>query len=99
MKNRQAPLGHVVDVPYFGDSAEVALIQLADFIAFFLRRYAEIKEGLVGPRYPDEENRIQGWIDKIAERSIGHNFMYRRVGRGTAEDLFYRNASHSIRAI
>ena len=98
-KNKQAPLDQVVDVPYFGDSAEVALIQLADFIAFFLRRYAEIKEGLVGPKYADEENRIDGWIELISRRSIGHNFMYPRVGRGAAEDLFYQNASRSIREI
>jgi hypothetical protein len=32
--------------------------QLADFIAFFLRPYAEITENLVGPRYADEENRM-----------------------------------------
>jgi hypothetical protein len=98
-KNKQAPLDQIVDVPYFGDSVEVGLIQLADFIAFFLRRYAEIKENLVGPKYADEENRIQGWIDQIAGRSIGSNFIYPKRGRGNAEELFFRNASQSIREI
>lgn len=98
-KNKQTPLDQVVDVPYFGDSAEVGLIQLADFIAFFLRRYAEIKENLVPARYADEADRIQGWIDLIARRSIGSNFMYPKRGRGNAEELFFRNASQSIREI
>ena len=53
-------LDQVVDTPYFGDSRDVALVQLADFAAFFLRRYAEIKEDLVEPRYADEESRIEG---------------------------------------
>lgn len=43
---KQKQLDQIVDVPYFGDSREVVLIQVADFAAFFLRRYAEIQEGL-----------------------------------------------------
>src|SRR5260370_426841 len=39
---KQPALEHVVDVPYFADSKDVALLQLADFTAYFLRRYAEI---------------------------------------------------------
>ena len=43
----QARLDQIVDVPYFADSRDVSLIQLADFAAFFIRRHAEIEEGLV----------------------------------------------------
>jgi hypothetical protein len=46
---KQDQLDQIVDVPYFGDSNDVALIQLADVASFFLRRYAEIKENLVPP--------------------------------------------------
>jgi len=38
------PLNQIIDVPYFADSRDVALIQLADFLSFFIRRYVEIKE-------------------------------------------------------
>jgi hypothetical protein len=96
-KPKQKPLDQVVDVPYFGDSAEVGLIQLADFISFFLRRYAEIKEALIGPKYPDEEARIEGWIRQIAQCSIARPCIYPRAGRNHAEDLFFRNASQAIR--
>ncbi len=44
-ERRQAPLDEIIDVPYFADSKHVALLQVADFIAYFLRRYAEIREG------------------------------------------------------
>lgn len=96
---KQAQLDQVVDVPYFGDSRDVALIQLADFAAFFLRRYAEIKEDLVAPKYAEEEQRIDGWIKTLVERSIGSSMMYPKVGRNNAEALFFDNASRSIRAL
>ena len=59
-KRKQEPLDQVIDVPYFGDSKEVSLIQLADFLAFFLRRYAEIKERVQPARYAEEEERMDG---------------------------------------
>jgi Protein of unknown function (DUF3800) len=67
-KPKQKPLDQIVDVPYFGDSTEVALILLADFIAFFLRRHAEIQENLVPARYPDERARIGDWIALVTQR-------------------------------
>lgn len=97
--NNRRALDQVIDVPYFGDSKEVPLIQVADVIAFFLRRYAEIKEGLVSARYADEEQRISGWIKRCATRSIGQPHIYPRVRRNDAADLFYRLAPPSIREL
>jgi hypothetical protein len=94
---RQERLDHIVDVPYFGDSREVALIQLADFLAFLLRRYAEIKEDVVPPTYPDEERKVSEWVETLAERSIGRRFIFPARGRGYAEALFFDNAPASIR--
>ena len=95
-KKKQSRLDQIMDVPYFGDSIEVALIQLADFTSFFLRRYAEIKDQLVGPRYAEEETRIDGWIKLLMDRSIGANYIYPRR-REYAQELFYRMAPPSIR--
>jgi hypothetical protein len=94
---RDKPLDQIIDVPYFGDSRDVGLVQLADFCAFFLRRYAEIKENLVPPRYADEAQKIDGWIASLSSRSI--ESMYKRVGRNRAEEVFYENASRSIREL
>jgi hypothetical protein len=98
-KRKQEALDQIIDVPYFGDSQEVSLIQVADFLAFFLRRYAEIKEDLVPPRYAEEGERIDGWITSISELSIGRSFIYRRTGRTSAEDMFFQVASESIRSL
>lgn len=99
LKNGDPPLDQVIDVPYFGDSRDVALIQLADLASFFLRRYAEIKENIVAPKYADEEEKVAGWVTSFVKRSIGRNHIYRKVGRTAAENLFYANASESIRSL
>jgi len=98
-KPRDAPLNQIVDVPYFGDSCEVALIQVADFLAFFLRRYAEIKEGLVPPRYPDEASRIDGWASVLSERCIDRAAIYPRRSRNECADMFFQLAPESIRTL
>ena len=98
-KKKQEQLDQVIDVPYFGDSSDVALIQVADVASFFLRRYAEIKEGLVPAKYDDEEQRITDWVGLFSARSIGSSMMYPKTGRSASEDLFYQNASTSIRTL
>lgn len=96
---KQKQLDQVIDVPYFGDSREVALVQLADFLSFFLRRYAEMKEDMVPARYANEEARVDGWIGQMTEQAIASRFMYPKVGRNSAEDLFFNFAPTSIRSL
>jgi len=98
-KKKQEALDQIIDVPYFGDSEEVSLIQVADFLAFFLRRYAEIKENIIPPKYDEEAERIDSWIAAMAGMSIGRSYMYPKVGRNKAEELFFATASKSIREI
>lgn len=98
-EKKQDALDQVIDVPYFGDSQEVSLIQLADVAAFFLRRYAEIKEGLVPAEYKDEEEKVTKWVQLFASRSIGSSFIYLKQGRGKVEEMFYENAPASIRSL
>jgi hypothetical protein len=97
--DKQKALDQIVDVPYFGDSKEVALIQVADVASFFLRRYAEIKEKLVPAKYEDEEARVEQWVSTFIKRSIGRQYIYPKVGRTQADDLFFQNASASIRVL
>jgi len=96
-KVKQKQLDQVIDIPYFGDSKEVSLIQFADLAAFFLRRYAEIKEGLTQPKYPDEEERLTQWVTELARCSIGRGCIYPKIGRGTADALFNDFAPAAIR--
>jgi hypothetical protein len=96
---KQEQLDQIVDVPYFGDSQEVVLLQLADMVALLLRRHAEIQEGLIGPRYDDEAERIGGWVERIAERSIGRAHMFPMRNRDYAAELFFAHAPQSIRGL
>lgn len=93
----QARLDQIIDVPFFGDSVEVPLIQVADFVAFFLRRYAEIRENLVPARYTDEPQRVEGWARMIGALSIGRTMMFPSRGRDELSELFFSLAPQCIR--
>ena len=93
----QVRLDQVVDVPYFADSRDVSLIQLADFAAFFIRRHAEIQEGLVAERYIGEAQKVSRWVEAIGQRSIGACHIYPRKGRCDLAELFFSLAPACIR--
>ncbi|NIU83530.1 MAG: DUF3800 domain-containing protein, partial [Candidatus Thorarchaeota archaeon] len=64
---KQDRLNQIIDVPYFGDSRYVFLIQVADFVSYFLRRYIEIQMG-VSKRYEDEPSLIESWANAALEQ-------------------------------
>jgi hypothetical protein len=94
---KQRRLDQIIDVPAFQDSKEVELLQVADFLAFFLRRHAEIQEGLIGPKYNDEQYKVAEWFNKLQERSIGTAHIYPKNKRTEAHEIFFRHATPSIR--
>ena len=96
---KQDRLDQIIDVPYFGDSVEVALIQVADLVAYFLRRYAEIMDGYTPPRYEHEKAKVATWIATVRDRSIGRSSIYPAKGRCECSDLFFVNAPASIRQL
>ena len=96
-KPKQTRLDQIVDMPNFSDSKKLPLIQVADFVAFFLRRYAELEEGLDEERYTGEQERVSGWVKQIATRTIQRAHIYPRKGRNEAQDYFYRLAPPSVR--
>ncbi len=96
-KPKQNQLDQIVDVPYFVNSQDVGLIQLADFFSYFLRRHAEISEGFVEPKYEEESKKLSQWLKVFAERKIKGSPIYPRTSRNSAQDLFFRLAPKSIR--
>jgi len=88
---KQDRLDQIIDVPYFGDSRHVGLIQLADFVSFFLRRYIEIQMG-IQERYEDEPRLIKEWATVALKQSIPKSVIYLSRGRYECADLFYRYA-------
>lgn len=90
-EQNQDRLDQIIDVSYFGDSQHVGLIQLADFVSFFLRKHIEITAG-IPPNYKDEPSRIKAWATTALNQSIPTSAMYPKIGRCECTDLFYRYA-------
>jgi hypothetical protein len=75
------------------------LIQIADFLAYFLRRYAEIQEGLIPAKYPGEGKQVADWVKVAGERCIGSQYIYPAKGRCAAAEMFYENCPPSLRKL
>lgn len=95
-ERRQQPLSLIIDMPYVGDSKQVSLIQIADFFAYFIRRYAEIKENLIPPRFRDEEEIITNFVDKIMKRVIKSSYIYPKQNVDECSRLFIKYAPDSL---
>lgn len=93
---KQEKLDQIIDVPHFVDSKEVGLIQLADFICFFLRKHIELQLGYTKPAYKGEITKVSGWVDQIIAQSIPKSCMYLSRGRCDAAELFCRYAPECI---
>jgi len=96
-KPNQEKMSQIIDVPHFVNSKQVGLIQLADFICFFLRRHIELQMGLIQPAYNDEVEKIGNWIKLILSRSIPRNNIFLKKGRCECAKLFYRYAPETIK--
>lgn len=94
---RQEQLDQLIDVPYFGDSREVGLLQVADFVAFFLRRHSELVDCADVERYTGERGQIAAWVAMLAKRAIDRRHVFPKKNRPDAADLFYQHAPASIR--
>jgi hypothetical protein len=96
---KQARLDQIIDAPYFADSRQVPMIQVADFLAYFLRRYVELTEGHAAPKYDDEVAKVSAWVKALAARSIGSNHIYPARKRCATAELFHAHCPSSLRRI
>lgn len=94
---RQDKMSQIIDVPHFVDSKQVGLIQLADFMCFFLRKHIELQMGFVEPDYGDEIEKVANWTDMILSRSIPKSNIFMSRGRCECSELFYNYAPEIIR--
>ena len=98
-REKQEQLDQIIDVPYFGDSREVGLLQVADFAAFFFRRYAELSVSGSEERFTGERNQIEEWARLLSERAIEGRHVFPKKNRSDAAELFWRFAPESIRGL
>ncbi len=96
-EENEKPLNQIIDVPYFGDSKEVHLLQVADFLAFFLRRHIEISDKHVEEKFEKEGDKISGWISMVKKFSLPPRISYPATGRCECTDLFYKHAPAILR--
>lgn len=95
-KRQQDQLDQIVDAPYFADSRDVPLLQVADFVAYFLRRHLELENG--GPeRYNGERERVGAWAGRLLERAIPLQMIYPKNGRCPTAQLFFEYAPQPLR--
>jgi len=66
-------------------------------LAYFVRRFVEIEEGVIPAKYAGEAERVAGWFTKIKARSIPYQSMYPKTKRCKTADLFWNLAPQCIR--
>jgi len=94
---KQQQLDKLVDVPHFVDSKHVGLIQLADFITFFLRKFLELNNGFIEPDYDGEFEKLNKWFKIIESRNIPKSNSYASRARCDCADYFYQFAPDEIK--
>jgi hypothetical protein len=92
----QDKLSQIVDVPHFVDSKDVGLIQLSDFMCFFLRKHIELQMGYSEPSYKDEKKKVSEWANIIIGQSIPKSNCYLARGRCACAELFCKYAPNIL---
>jgi hypothetical protein len=98
LKNKKTDkLSHIIDVPYFGDSEKINLLQIADLLAYLIRVYIELKEGKVTPKYADHIKDVTIYMELICKLSIPSSATYPKIKRCECSNLFYKYAPPAIK--
>jgi hypothetical protein len=98
-KGKKDRLDQIIDTPFFGDSRHVELIQVADFIAFILRRFSDLHDYDDKERYKGESDRINNWVNNIKSMLSDTSTRYLRKKRSRVADVFYDLAPESLREL
>lgn len=98
-KKKSDALSHIIDTPYFADSKHVPMIQVADFLSYFLRRYAEVKEGHGEPKYNEEKDKLETWISALSPLALQASNIYPQTKRGVAAEFSYQICPQSLRSL
>ena len=65
LHKKQRPLDNIVDVPFFADSRDVGLIQVADLFAYIFHLFAELTEGTTSEKFAGELERVCDWLAQM----------------------------------
>jgi len=95
-KRTQDRIDQVIDVPYFGNSQDVHLIQVADLIAYILRLFLELENHVTQERHPGELIQVREWVTKICNNALTTSSRYPARGRDECSEVFYSIAPTQI---
>lgn len=95
-QKKQSQLDQIVDVPYYGDSEQVHLLQVADLIAYFIRLFLEIKTGLAKESYTGELTFLEEIMKKVKDISLPTSTRYPSKGRCECAELYFNMAPVEI---
>ncbi len=98
-KKKEEKLDQIIDVPYFGDSQQVHMLQVADVLAYIIRLYIEIKSGKSEEKYEGELSDLESLIEKIKLVSLSKSSRFPSRNRDEASDIFYEYAPELLKEI
>jgi hypothetical protein len=94
---KEPALEQIVDTSFFADSCHAPLIQLADTVAFILRRLAEICDAGSPERFKGERQNLNGWVTKLEPSLHPSQHRYKKTGRCACADFYWDVAPPSLR--
>lgn len=93
-------LPNIIDMPYLADSKKVLPINIADFYAYFITRYASLKEGIQKPNTSfDEIGQVTKWIQEMSISFVDDSNRWMARGRNECQELFYQIAPDALKTI
>lgn len=95
-KNNPAPLSHIIDVPYFADSKQVGMLQVADLFAYLIRHYTELNAGYTKPQYSGEKTVLTKWIKQIAKFMLPDSNRWPAIGACNCAKFFRSMAPDAL---
>lgn len=92
-------LGEIFTTSLFADSQHAPLIQIADTVAFILRRLAELRDAGSKERFSGERKRIEGYLNLLSPVFQASAHRFKKRGRCACADYFFDVAPPCLRSI
>ncbi|MBN8595961.1 MAG: DUF3800 domain-containing protein [Anaerolineae bacterium] len=98
-EKKQERLDQLIDVPFFADSENVPLIQIADLIGYILRRWADLNDYGQSEKYAGERGKFKKWVAKIQQVCLKSSYRYVKRGGCDTAKFYNELAPASLREL